>query len=120
MASLFHRFVSLLKPAPSRPSRIFIDASTFDPDKDCAGGDAVLILACNEEATIYERVFRAMKRSPGVVVLDQGSSDSTPYLAAQAGAVVVLQEPGQSHEAALQKAMQVAYQYSEKVQVVRS
>ena len=119
MASLFRWFVSLLRPAPTRPQRIFIDAATFNVDKDCGGGDAVLILACNEEATIYERVFRAMKRSPGVVVLDQGSSDFTPYLAAQAGAIVVLQEPGQPSETAMQKAMQLAHQISGKVEVIR-
>ena len=120
MSSIFRRFVSLFLPAHSRQPRIYIDASTFDPDRDCAGGDAVLILACDEEATIFERVYQAMKQSPGVVVLDQGSRDATPYLAAQAGAVVVMQEPGQSHEAAMQKAMQVAYQFSQKVQVVRT
>jgi hypothetical protein len=120
MASLFRRFVSLLRPTPSQPPRIFIDASTFNPENDCGLQQAILILACDQESTIYERVFQARKRSQGVVVLDQGSRDSTPYLAAQAGAIVVLQEPGQSSEAAMQKAMQVARKLSENIQVIRS
>jgi hypothetical protein len=103
---------------PRRKPRIYIDAARFDPDRPHRSGKAVLLVTCNEEGTIFQRVQQEMQRSAGVVVLDQGSIDGTPYFAAEAGAVVVLQEQGQSPEEALRQAVLVAKKFSSSVEII--
>jgi hypothetical protein len=104
---------------PQRKPRIYIDAARFDPDRPRHSGKAVLLVTCNEEGTIFQRVQQEMLHSAGVVVLDQGSIDGTPYFAAEAGAVVVLQEQGQSPEEALRRAVQVAKKFSSSVEIIQ-
>lgn len=117
MISRIRSIFAALFPAKHRP-RVYIDAASFDPDTARPQtGRAVVIFAQDDEDIIAERV-RAEKRSAsGVVVLDQGSSDSTPHLAAEAGAVVVLQEPGKPKEEALQRALSIAKCFSPDVEI---
>ena len=79
--------------SPQRKPRVYLDASAFDPYADCASGGVVTITAHNEADTIYARVQQALQTAAKVVVVDQGSKDGTPYFAAEAGAVVVIQQP---------------------------
>jgi glutamate racemase len=116
MASLIGTLLSTLFPVKHR-SRVYVDAATFDPHSVQSNGKAVLIVACNEATTITEQVLRERQRSTGVVVLDQGSTDATPHLAAEAGAIVVLRSPAQSEEEALQQALQVAHKVSKNVEL---
>jgi hypothetical protein len=96
--------------------RIYIDACTFDPDAQ-RSGEALILLAYNDADRIFERVSSALRTASAVVVVDQNSSDGTPFFAAEAGAVVVLQEQGQTREAALCEAERVARQFSSRVRI---
>lgn len=87
--------------------RLYVDACHFDPDK-VRNGEAWILFARDEVESIYERVSTALRSAAAVIVIDQGSTDGTPYFAAEAGAVVVMQEAGQTRELALQKAIQTA------------
>lgn len=88
MASLKSLF-SVFSPRRRKP-RLFIDACNFDPDQE-GQGDALILYAKNEEDRIFARVSSALCTASRVIVVDQGSTDSTPYLAAEAGAIVVVQ-----------------------------
>jgi hypothetical protein len=116
MRSFIQTFFAIIFQ-PRRKQRIYIDAARFDPDRPRSSGTAVLLVTCNEEGTIFQRVQQEMRRSAGVVVLDQGSIDGTPFFAAEAGAVVVLQEQGQSPEEALRQALRVAKKFSPSVEI---
>jgi hypothetical protein len=118
MCSLFRTIFSAMTPTSRKP-RIYLDASSFDPEKAHKNGRAVLIITHNQENMIFERVQEELKCASGVVVLDQCSEDATPHLAAQAGAIVVLQEPGQTEEKALEMAMNVARRFSNNIIQVR-
>lgn len=107
---------SFLSPAKRKP-RVFIDAAAFDPDQPRRRGRAVILIAQNDEDNIYERVSRALLNSAGVVVLDYGSTDGTPYFAAEAGALVVIKEPHQAEEEAMAAAYRAAQRFSTYVEV---
>ncbi|RPJ36996.1 MAG: hypothetical protein EHM21_18545 [Chloroflexi bacterium] len=112
---LFSAFEAHSPFSTQQKPRLFVDASTYNPDLPHSG-QAVILVAHNEARSIYERVCQAMLSSSGVVVVDQGSTDGTSYFAAEAGAVVVLQEPGMSCEVVMQKAAQVARSLSQNAQ----
>lgn len=111
---LFSAFEAHSPFSTQQKPRLFVDASTYNPDLP-RRGQAVILVAHNEARTIYERVCQA-RISSAVVVVDQGSTDGTSYYAAEAGAVVVLQEPGMSCEVVMQKAAQVARSLSQNAQ----
>lgn len=90
MASLKSMF-SIFTPQHKK-SRLFIDACSFDPDQE-GQGDALILYVKNEEDRIFSRVSSALCTASRVIVVDQGSTDNTPYLAAEAGAIVVVQKP---------------------------
>jgi hypothetical protein len=113
-----NRFQNHSQIASLRKPRLFVDASSFDPTKVKDNGHAVIIIAQNEEETIMEHVKKELLGAIGVVVLDKNSSDATPYLAAEAGAIVVLQEQGIDVEDALRKAVELARTCSDNVIVL--
>ena len=82
------------------------------PDQPRRRGRAVILIAQNDEDNIYERVSRALLNSAGVVVLDYGSTDGTPYFAAEAGALVVIKEPHQAEEEAMAAAYRAVQRFS--------
>lgn len=108
--------LSSLAPKKQRP-RLYIDACHFDPDS-ARSGDTCILFARNEMDDIYERVTQALSQASAVVVIDQGSTDGTPYFAAEAGAIVIIQPAGQPRELALQEALQVAGQINQNGNVV--
>lgn len=116
MTSLVERLLSLFVHQKRKP-RIYIDASRFDPYQARNCREAVILVTCNEAETIFERVTQMLRTSASVVVVDQGSSDGTPYLAAEAGAVVLIQDPGMSPSEAMQEANRIARQFSQSVVV---
>lgn len=119
MKSIANFLLSLVIPEP-RKSRIYIDSATFDPNAAPRQGNALIMTARNEERTIYGRVKSALCESAGVVVIDQGSTDNTASRAAQAGAIVVLQDEGVSSAEAKKKAVRAAKHYSSNVQFVEN
>lgn len=114
--SLAEALFSFFSP-PKRKSKIYIDSATFNPNQARRRGCAVILIAQNDEENIYERVSHALLNSAGVVVLDYGSTDGTPYFAAEAGAVVVIKEPHQTEEEAMGEAYRVAQRFSQYVEV---
>lgn len=72
-----------------KKKQIFIDACNFDPDEE-SQASALILYARNEEDQISNRVSLALRNASRVIVVDQGSTDNTPYLAAEAGAIVVI------------------------------
>jgi hypothetical protein len=98
--------------------RVIVDSSAFDPGVIHKSGRAVVLMAQDKEDCIYEWVKQEMQNASGVVVLDLQSADATPYYAAQAGAVVVLQNQGVDLDDALGQAIDVARQFSEHIEVI--
>lgn len=96
--------------------RSFLYASRSDIRQEI-NTDALILFARNEGENIYYRVTSALRSVDVVVVIDQGSDDGTSYFAAEAGAIVVAQETGQSRESALQEAFRVARRLARSVQV---
>lgn len=74
-----------------RKPHLFIDACSFDLDQE-SQGDVLTLYVKNEEDGIFARVSSALYTASRVIVVDQGSTDNTPYLAAEAGAIVVIQK----------------------------
>lgn len=97
-------------------ARMCIDASRFDPGAK-QKEEALIVFTQNEAESIYDRVSATLSPATGMVVIDLGSCDGTPYLAAEAGAVVVLQETAQQREAALKEAVRVALRMARTVRV---
>lgn len=119
MKSIVHLLQSIFTPARKEP-RVYIDSATFDPYATSRQGSAVILTARNEAATIFQRVQSARCESAGVVVIDQGSTDGTAYRAAEAGAVVVLQEEGMSLDEAVRKAMSAGRHFAASFQLVEN
>ncbi|MFH0779338.1 MAG: glycosyltransferase family 2 protein [Parcubacteria group bacterium] len=67
-----------------------------------------LIAAFNEEQTINSVVRDALRYVDNVIVIDDGSTDSTAELVRQAGAVVLNQEVNQGYDRALQRGFEYA------------
>jgi hypothetical protein len=99
----------------SRKPRLYIDAASFDPQKVHKNDQAVILVVQNAEGAISKWIEEKLSNASAVVVLDIGSSDATPYLAAEAGAVVILQEKGVSEEDSLCLAIDLAQQYSANI-----
>jgi len=102
----FKSLFAFLFPVRKKP-RIFIDACSFDPHQRHLG-EVVILLSSNEGDGIFDRVTQALRIAGQVIVVDQGSTDSTAYFASEAGAIVVLQEAGQPRDTGLQEAMNIA------------
>lgn len=107
--------VSSLLPVQEKP-RFYIDASTFNPEQPRVG-ETWILTAHNEVEGIYDRVCAALRSAASVIVIDQGSTDGTAVFAAEAGAVVVMQEPGQSEEVIIQEAVRLAKRMGNKVRM---
>src|SRR5512141_474044 len=75
----------------------------------------VIIPAYNEERFIGSVVLKARKYSPTVIVVDDGSSDATAQVAADAGAIVLTHEHNQGKAAALNTAFQMVRDYEPEV-----
>jgi hypothetical protein len=103
-------------PVKKQAPRLYIDACSFDPEAQ-RRGEALILLTHNDAGHIYDRVSDALKSAAGVIVVDQNSSDGTAFFAAEAGAVVVLQENGQTREAALREAERLARRFSSQVRI---
>ncbi|SDK15632.1 Glycosyl transferase family 2 [Halovenus aranensis] len=78
------------------------------PDVDSDPHVLVAIPAYNEEATIDTVVREANPYADEVVVIDDGSSDQTSEVAAEAGATVIEHEHNQGYGAALKTAFEEA------------
>lgn len=65
----------------------------------------VVIPAYNEERFIGSVVIQALRYSPLVVVIDDGCSDATAYIAEQAGALVLRHEVNRGKSAAVNTAL---------------
>jgi len=80
---------------------------------------ALIFPAHNEAATITGRVRAALRENRAVIVIDEGSTDDTPHLAAQAGATVILRPPDQPFTTALQRAFDAASPLADQVVFAR-
>lgn len=69
---------------------------------------AVIVPAHNEAKTIARVVREASAKVPVVIVVDDGSTDSTGDLAREAGAEVVVNTPGRGYDGALQRGFEHA------------
>jgi len=70
----------------------------------------VVIPAYNEERFIGSVVIHALRYAPRVVVIDDGSSDATAYIAEQAGATVIKHETNLGKSEAVNTALKWAKQ----------
>lgn len=110
------KFISGLMPGREK-ARVYVDSRSFDPCRP-RRGESVVLFARNEAGSIYERVTGALRSAAGVVVIDENSSDGTSFFAAEAGAVVVMQAPGQPREASLAEALRLARRMTPNVRVI--
>ncbi len=97
---------------------LYLNAASFDPHRSCEDDRCVIILARNHAETISARVREELRATRAVVVIDQGSTDATPHLAAEAGAIVVLQSKPIDRQDGLRKAVKVAHRFSDNISVI--
>jgi hypothetical protein len=95
--------------------RIFIDSASFDPKINREASCTAILTACNEAEGIFNRVRLAQGQYSSVIVIDQGSTDGTPFFAAEAGAVVILVEPNRSFAQAVSEATRQAHRSASTV-----
>src|SRR5512146_2910266 len=111
--STIQSIFSRKRPRP----RVYVCAPNALPLKtrDDAGGltTALILPALDEAGSIAGRVRAARERYQAVIVLDGGSHDATPHLAAEAGATVVLCAPGQDVPAAIQRCAELGFQLAD-------
>lgn len=83
-----------------------------------SGSTLAVIPAYNEEITIGSVVIKAKNYVDEVVVIDDGSSDSTPLIAEMAGAKVIKHEKNGGYGAALKSCFNHAKNYEANVMVI--
>jgi hypothetical protein len=94
-----------------KKNQVFINACSFDPNQR-REGEVVVLYSRNEGEGIFDRVTEALRIASQVIVVDQGSTDSTAYFASEAGAIVVLQKVGEPRHVGLREAMNIAIRSS--------
>jgi hypothetical protein len=109
--------LSRIHPVQALQPRVYICAPHVPATSAAVSSlSTALIIPVKDEADrITERVHRAFAEYQVVIVLDDGSSDFTAHVAAEAGATVVLCEPGQPFSTGIQRAAQLAFCLADRV-----
>lgn len=106
---------SKMSPDQEKP-KVFVDASAFNPDQP-ATGETVILTVHNRADEIHAQVTALLHSAAAVIVIDQNSTDNTPFRAAEAGAVVIRQAAGQPREAAMREALRLARRMGTRVRL---
>jgi len=87
-----------------------VDAATYESALPGHDTDNILVAipAYNEELAIGSTIHKAQQYAPEVVVVDDGSSDSTAEVARRAGATVIKHEENKGKGAAIQTILDFA------------
>lgn len=87
-----------------------VDAATSEAASPEQPADTILVAipAYNEELAIGSTIHKAQQYAPEVVVVDDGSSDSTATVARRAGATVIEHEENKGKGAAIQTVLDYA------------
>jgi hypothetical protein len=103
---------------PAKKACLYVDACEFDPHRASKYDRSVIIIAHNNANTISACVREHLSRACAVVVVDRGSADATPHLAAEAGAVVLLLQQKISVQDGLCHAFEMAHRFSNNILVI--
>lgn len=113
---LLARVEALMAAGRQKPAR-FINDSVTNP-LTCATGITVLIPAFNEARFIGSTVLRACEFAEHVIVVDDGSKDTTAEIAEAAGAILVRHPCNQGKGAALNTGFEKARELGAQVVVM--